>query len=65
MLPTGISESDRRLLMLVQGKIDATLGTEDNLLQLAARGMKFYVLADVYEAGSTPPAAISRPAALY
>jgi NitT/TauT family transport system substrate-binding protein len=51
LLPTGISESDRRMLMLVQGKIDATLGTEDNLLQLAARGMKFSVLADVYEAG--------------
>ena len=51
LLPTGISESDRRLLMLAQGKIDATLGTEDNLLQFAARGMKFSVLADVYEAG--------------
>jgi NitT/TauT family transport system substrate-binding protein len=51
LLPTGISESDRRLLMLVQGKIDATLGTEDNLLQLAQRGMKFAVLADLYEAG--------------
>jgi ABC-type nitrate/sulfonate/bicarbonate transport system substrate-binding protein len=51
LLPTGISESDRRMIMLVQGKIDATLGTEDNLLQLEARGMKFSVLADVYEAG--------------
>ena len=51
LLATGISESDRRMLMMVQGKIDATLGTEDNLLQLAARGMKFNVLADVYEAG--------------
>src|ERR671919_1556353 len=50
LLPTGVSESDRRLLMLVQGKIDATLGTDDNLLQLAAKGMKFSVLADVYEA---------------
>ena len=50
-MATGISESDRRMLMMVQGKIDATLGTEDNLLQLAARGMKFNVLADVYEAG--------------
>jgi len=37
--------------MMMQGKIDATLGTEDNLLQLAAKGMKFSVLADVYEAG--------------
>jgi ABC-type nitrate/sulfonate/bicarbonate transport system substrate-binding protein len=51
LIPTGISESDRRLVMLLQGKIDATLGTEDNLLQLAARGMKFSVLADLYEAG--------------
>lgn len=51
LIPTGISESDRRLLMLVQGKIDATLGTEDNLLQLAARGMKFSVLADLYDSG--------------
>jgi NitT/TauT family transport system substrate-binding protein len=51
LIPTGISESDRRMLMLVQGKIDATLGTEDNLLQLASRGMKFSVLADLYEAG--------------
>ena len=51
LLATGISESDRRLLMLMQGKIDATLGTEDNLLQLATKGMKFSVLADVYEAG--------------
>jgi NitT/TauT family transport system substrate-binding protein len=51
LLATGVSESDRRLLMLMQGKIDATLGTDDNLLQLAAKGMKFSVLADVYEAG--------------
>jgi ABC-type nitrate/sulfonate/bicarbonate transport system substrate-binding protein len=51
LIPTGISESDRRLLMLMQGKIDATLGTEDNLLALANRGMKFSVLADLYDAG--------------
>ena len=51
LLATGISESDRRMLMLLQGKIDATLGTEDNLLQLANRGMKFSVLADLYDSG--------------
>jgi len=51
VIPTGISESDRRMIMLFQGRIDATLGTEDNLLQLAARGMKFSVLADLYDAG--------------
>jgi NitT/TauT family transport system substrate-binding protein len=51
LIATGISESDRRLLMMFQGKIDATLGTEDNLLQLEARGMKFSVLADFYDSG--------------
>lgn len=51
LIPTGISESDRRLLMLMQGKIDATLGTEDNLLALANRGLKFSVLADLYQSG--------------
>src|SRR6266850_5122383 len=51
LIPTGISESDRRLLMLMQGKIDATLATEDNLLQLGARGAKLSVLADLYDNG--------------
>jgi len=51
LIPTGISESDRRLLMLMQGKIDATLGTEDNILQLGNRGMKFSILADLYDSG--------------
>lgn len=51
LIPTGISESDRRLLMMLQGKIDATLATEDNLLQLRLRGVKFSVLADLHDAG--------------
>jgi NitT/TauT family transport system substrate-binding protein len=51
LIPTGISESDRRLVMMLQGRIDATLATEDNLLQLGARGAKFSVLADLYENG--------------
>jgi len=51
LLATGVSESDRRMLMMVQGKIDATLGTEDNILQLGNRGVKFSILADLYEAG--------------
>lgn len=51
LIPTGISESDRRLLMMLQGKIDATLATEDNLLQLSAKNVKFSVLADLYENG--------------
>src|SRR5919109_1826276 len=51
LIPTGISESDRRLVLMLQGKIDATLATDDNLLQLGARGAKFSVLADLYENG--------------
>ena len=51
LIPTGISESDRRLVMMFQGKIDATLATEDNLLQLGARAAKVSVLADLYDNG--------------
>ncbi len=51
LIPTGISESDRRLIMMFQGKIDATLATEDNLLQLEARGYNFSVLADLIQSG--------------
>jgi NitT/TauT family transport system substrate-binding protein len=51
LIPTGISESDRRLVLMLQGKIDATLATDDNLLQLGARGAKLSVLADLYENG--------------
>jgi ABC-type nitrate/sulfonate/bicarbonate transport system substrate-binding protein len=51
LIPTGVSESDRRLLMMMQGKIDATLGTEDNILQLGNKGFKFSILADLYDAG--------------
>ncbi len=51
LIPTGLSESDRRLLIMLQGKIDATIGTVDNLLQLELRGQKVSVLADFLEAG--------------
>src|SRR5258706_1464285 len=51
LIPTGVSESDRRLLMMMQGKIDATLGNEDNIFQLGNRGVKFSILADLYDAG--------------
>lgn len=51
VIPTGLSESDRRLLIMLQGKIDATIGTADNLLQLELRGQKVSVLADFLEAG--------------
>lgn len=51
LIPTGLSESDRRLLIMLQGRIDATIGTVDNILQLELRGQKVSVLADFLEAG--------------
>jgi NitT/TauT family transport system substrate-binding protein len=51
VIPTGLSESDRRLVIMLQGKIDATLATVDNLLQLELAGQKFSVLADLLDTG--------------
>ncbi len=51
ILPTGLSESDRRILIMLQGKIDATIATIDNLLQLELRGQRVTVLADLLEMG--------------
>lgn len=57
LIATGLSESDRRLIIMLQGKIDATLATVDNILQLELQGQKVSVLADlldynVYTTGS-------------
>lgn len=51
IVPTGLSESDRRLQVLFQGKIDATIGTVDNILELELKGQKVSVLADLLQAG--------------
>jgi NitT/TauT family transport system substrate-binding protein len=51
LIPTGISESDRRIVIMLQGKIDATLATVDNILQLELQGQKVSVLADLLEKG--------------
>lgn len=51
LIPTGISESDRRLMIMLQGKIDATLATVDHISQLELQGQKVSVLADLLEAG--------------
>lgn len=51
LIPTGISESDRRIVIMLQGKIDATLATVDNILQLELQGHKVSVLADLLQEG--------------
>jgi NitT/TauT family transport system substrate-binding protein len=51
VLPTGLSESDRRIVIMFQGRIDATIATADNLLQLELAGQKATVLADLLDNG--------------
>lgn len=51
VLPTGLSESDRRMMLILQGRIDATIGLADNVLQLELKGQKLSVLADVLQTG--------------
>ncbi|HEY2987690.1 MAG TPA: ABC transporter substrate-binding protein [Candidatus Binatia bacterium] len=56
ILPTGLSRSDDRLLLMFQGKFQATLGTVDNVSQLELKGLKVNVLADPLELGVPTPA---------
>jgi ABC-type nitrate/sulfonate/bicarbonate transport system substrate-binding protein len=56
IMPTGLSRSDERLLLMFQGKIHATIGTADNLAQLELRGLKVNVLADPADLGVPTPA---------
>lgn len=51
ILPTGLSESHKRILLIFQGRIDATLGTIENVLQLELSGQKVSVLADLKDMG--------------
>jgi len=56
ILPTGLSRSDERLLLMFQGKIQATLGTADNLAQFELKGLKVNVVADPIELKVPTPA---------
>jgi ABC-type nitrate/sulfonate/bicarbonate transport system substrate-binding protein len=51
ILPTGLSESDKRIVTVLQGKIDATIGTLDSISQFELRGQKLSVLADLLTLG--------------
>jgi NitT/TauT family transport system substrate-binding protein len=56
LIPTGISESEKRIVLMFQGKIDATLGEADKVFQFAElRGQKMSVLGDVRDFGVAPP----------
>ncbi len=51
ILPTGISESNRRITGMLQGNFDATLASWDNIVQMDLLGQKINVIADPADFG--------------
>jgi len=51
ILQTGLAESIKRVLIMQQGKIDATLVSPDNLYEAETKGIKLSILADLKELG--------------
>ena len=51
ILATGLAESNKRVLVMLQGKIDATLISADNLSEAESKGLKVSVLADLNDLG--------------
>jgi ABC-type nitrate/sulfonate/bicarbonate transport system substrate-binding protein len=51
ILPTGLSESDKRVMSMLQGKMDATLATADTIANFELKGQKVNVLADLLSMG--------------
>ncbi|HEX9445050.1 MAG TPA: ABC transporter substrate-binding protein [Candidatus Binatia bacterium] len=51
ILATGLAESIKRVYVMQQGKIDATLVSQDNLSEAETRGLKVSVLADLKDLG--------------
>lgn len=56
LIPTGVSESDKRIQLMLQGKIDATLGEADKIFQFAELGgQKISVLGEPKDFGVPAP----------
>ena len=51
ILATGLSESDRRVLSMLQGKMDATVASPDGIAHFELRGQKLNILADLLAMG--------------
>jgi ABC-type nitrate/sulfonate/bicarbonate transport system substrate-binding protein len=51
ILATGLAESNKRVLVMTQGKIDATLVSPDNLYEAEQKGIKVSVVADLKDLG--------------
>jgi NitT/TauT family transport system substrate-binding protein len=56
LIPTGVSESDKRIQLMLQGKIDATIGESDKVFQFAELGgQKISVLGEPKDFGVPAP----------
>jgi NitT/TauT family transport system substrate-binding protein len=51
ILATGLGESNKRILTMLQGKIDATLVSPDNIFEAEQKNIKLSVLADLRDLG--------------
>jgi NitT/TauT family transport system substrate-binding protein len=51
ILATGLAESNKRIMVMLQGKIDATLASPDNLFEAEQKNLKLSVLADLNDLG--------------
>ncbi len=51
ILATGLAESNKRVLIMHQGRIDATLVSPDNLFEAETKGLKLSILADLKDLG--------------
>jgi len=51
VLSTGLGESIKRIMLMIQGRFDATLASPDNIDEVESRGMKVSVLADLPKLG--------------
>ncbi len=51
ILATGLAESNKRIMVMLQGKIDATLVSPDNVYEAETKGWKLSTLADLNDLG--------------
>ena len=51
IIPTGLSQPVQRMLLMFQGKIDATLASDDEIYAIEAMGHKVRVLAELRDLG--------------
>ena len=56
LIPTGVSESEKRIQLMFQGKIDATIGESDKVFQFAELGgQKLSILGEPKDFGVPSP----------